>query len=301
MVRISLIVVLVAALALGGLYLWFTRLPSAQQLNLANSLTPGDGAARLVVRGQVFAPEHRLALNIWRPTPTGAEADSKRPVILFVYGGSWRSGARDDYDFAGRAFAAQGFVTVVSDYRLFPAGKFPGFVEDVAAATAWTHDNIARFGGDPERIVLVGHSAGGYNITMVALDPQWLGRHGKPLAIIKGFVPIAAPIDFYPYDSDSTRDAFGSYHRPQATQPLNFVRDGAPPALILTGLRDTTVKPRNSRLLAEALTAKGNRAALTSYAAMDHYDIIMALSKPFRSKGPVLSEISGFAREVSAR
>jgi acetyl esterase/lipase len=291
----------ISLLGVGGLYFWFTRLPSAQQLNLVNNLTPGDGAARLAVRGQIFSPDHRLALNIWRPAPTASVDDGKRPVILFAYGGSWRSGARDDYDFAGRAFAAQGFVTVVSDYRLFPGVTFPGFVEDVAAATAWTHDNIARFGGDPERIVLVGHSAGGYNIAMVALDPQWLGRHGKRPGIIKGFVPIAAPIDFYPFDSDSTRDAFGSYHRPQATQPLNFVRNGAPPALILTGLRDTTVRPRNSKLLSAALNAEGNQATLKTYAAMDHYDIIMALSKPFRSKGPVLGDISAFARQVTER
>ena len=81
---------------------------------------------------------------------------------------------RQSYGFAGRALANQGFVVVIPDYRLVPKAHWPDFLEDAAAAVAWTHRHIGELGGDPDRIALMGHSAGAYNAVMLALDPVWM-------------------------------------------------------------------------------------------------------------------------------
>lgn len=221
------------------------------------------------------------------------------PVILFVHGGSWNSGSPDDYGFIARALAPEGFVVVLAGYRLHPKVHFPAMLEDTAAAVAWTRSNIARHGGDPDRIVLMGHSAGAYNVIMTALDRQWLGREGVPDNMISGAIGLAGPYDFYPFDSDSTRASFGEAPDPERTQPINYVRADAPPLLLLTGEADTTVKPRNTRALAQAIGAAGGSARTGFYPGMDHADILLALACPWRRDRAVLDQVVTFAREPS--
>ena len=105
-----------------------------------------------------------------RSTSIGRSAlapDAKAPVVVFIFGGSWRDGDKEAYRFVGDALTARGIVTVIADYRLYPETSYPGFVEDTAAAVAWTYRNIARFGGDPHRIFITGHSA------RVPTTPRW--------------------------------------------------------------------------------------------------------------------------------
>ncbi|MEL6875000.1 MAG: alpha/beta hydrolase [Pseudomonadota bacterium] len=282
---------IVVGLILGGFVYWLLSQPGARQLDIVNNIIPGDGNARLLVSDHVYDEEQGLGLDIWAPKTEVAE---KLPVVVFIYGGGWRSGSKDHYAFAGRALAHRGYLTVLADYRLFPKAKFPGFVEDSAKAVSWVHDNIARFGGDPETIFLSGQSAGAYNVMMLALDRQWLGRLGKRPDIIKGVAALAGPYDFYPFDSDSTKNSFGSYHKPDMTQPVNFVRPDAPPLWLSTGTTDTQVRPRNSRILRDRILEAGGDAEYVEYPDMGHLDIMMAVAKPFRYKGPVLEDMVAF-------
>lgn len=281
----------VVGLLLGGLVYWFLSQPGPRQLDIANNIIPGDGNARLLVSDQVYDQELGLGLNIWAPK---TETADNLPVVVFIYGGGWHAGSKDHYAFAGRALAHRGFLTVLADYRLFPDVTFPGFVEDSARAVSWVHDNIERFGGDPEAIFLSGQSAGAYNVTMLALDRQWLGRLGKQTNIIKGVAALAGPYDFYPFDSDSTKNSFGSYHKPDMTQPVNFVRPDAPPLWLSTGTADTQVRPRNSRILRDRILEAGGDAEYVEYRDMGHLEIMMAIAKPFRHKGPVLDDMVAF-------
>ena len=82
------------------------------------------------------------------------------PVVVFLYGGSWRNGAREDYRFVGRRLAQQGMLVLVADYRTYPETIFPGFVEDGASAVAWARAHAAGWGGDPRCLFVAGHSAG---------------------------------------------------------------------------------------------------------------------------------------------
>lgn len=281
----------IIAIAVAGFAYWFFSQPGPRQLDMVNNVIPGDRDAKLLVSGQVYDEELDLGLNIWAPT---AASDKPLPVVVFIYGGGWRAGSKDEYAFAGRALAHRGYITVLADYRLYPEAKFPGFLEDSAKAVAWVHDNIEPLGGDPNRIFLSGQSAGAYNVMMLALDRQWLGRLGKTPDFIKGVAALAGPYDFYPFDSETTKNSFGSYHDPKMTQPVNFVRADAPPLWLSTGVDDTQVRPRNSQILRDKILEAGGDAEYTEYSDMDHLEIMMAISKPFRNKGPVLDDMVAF-------
>lgn len=281
-------VLLLGVLALGISY-------AVSPLRTFNTLVPKDGGSRKVADGIAYGAGERRVLDIYAPVESG---DGARPVIVWFYGGSWNSGSRHGYDFAARALAAQGFVVVVPDYRLVPEVRFPGFVEDGAEAVRWVRTNIASHGGDGENIVLAGHSAGAYIAAMLANDPRWLGEDRAALA---GMVGLAGPYDFAPFDTEASIAAFGEWPEATDTQPVTFADGSAPPALLLTGEDDTTVKPRNSVALAARLQAARVEAEVVRYAGVDHIDIVIALARPLRSRAPVLEDMVRFARRVTAR
>jgi len=258
-----------------------------------NALVPKDRASARVAEGIAFGAGPRLRLDVYAPRAT---ASGPRPVIVFLYGGSWNSGRRQGYAFAARALAAQGFVVVVPDHRLVPEVRYPEFLGDCAAAVRWARREAGRFGGDGGRIVLVGHSAGAYNTAMLALDP---GLLGADRTAIRGFAGLAGPYDFLPLDDKSTIAAFGQWPRLAETQPVGHVAAGAPPALLLHGADDVRVKPRNSRALAARLEAAGAEVELKLYPGLGHIGILTALALPFRRKAPVLADVARFAQEVT--
>jgi acetyl esterase/lipase len=278
---------LAAALILGAMALMI------DPLGTFNALMPKDGASARVAEGVAYGDGPRRKLDVYAPR---AAAAAPRPVIVFFYGGSWNGGRRQGYEFSGRALAAQGFVVIVPDYRLVPEARYPEFLQDCAAAVRWARRHAARFGGDGERIVLVGHSAGAYNAAMLALDPRLLGADR---AAVRGLAGLAGPYDFLPLDDDATIAAFGQWPRLAETQPVSYAAPGAPPALLLHGDADTRVMPRHSRALAARLGKAGAEARLKLYPGLGHVGILAAVAIPFRRLAPVLADVAGFAHEVA--
>ena len=264
-------------------------------LSMFATLTPKD-AARAPLQGQAYGSGPRQRLDVFAPP----EAAGSEPVAVFFYGGSWDSGRRSDYAWAGRALAAQGFLTVVPDYRLFPQVRYPDFLDDCAAAVRWAVDNAAALGGDPRRVVLVGHSAGAYNAAMLALDPAYLTAAGGNPAAIRALAGLSGPYDFLPLDGPKTRQTFGEAKDLPATQPTRYARADSPPAFLATGEADTTVYPRNTRKLAAALRQAGGKVEERHYAGLNHADTVLALSRPFRSKAPLLAEMTAFLKTAVA-
>lgn len=264
-------------------------------LGAFDSLAPRDAGVRRVAHDLAYGAGDRRKLDVYAP----ADAPGALPVIVFIYGGSWANGDKDDYEFLGAALASRGFVTVVPDYRLVPEVRFPGFVEDCAAAVRWVGDHVGEYGGDGRRIVLVGHSAGAYNAVMLALAGDYLNAAGVAGDSIRGAVGLAGPYDFLPFDVDATRNAFGRAPDPQLTQPVHYARADAPPLLLLWGADDDTVAPRNLESLARVQHAAGARVETKIYANVDHIDILLALSRPFRGRAPVLEDVTAFARAVT--
>lgn len=258
-------------------------------LDLADRTVGGTDGTQIAATGLRYGPVPAQRLDIVAPSTPGPH-----PVLIFVHGGSWNSGRPEDYHFVGRTFARAGYVVVLPGYRLGPDGVYPHMLEDAAMAIAWTAQNIARFGGDPDKVVLMGHSAGAHTVAMLGLERQWLGRQGLPDHFVKGVVGLSGPYDFYPFTSDSARQAFGHVADPKLTQPITFARGDAPPMLLLTGDADTTVKPRNSKVLAKALTERGGRAELVILPGVDHAGPVLKLAQPFARDTSVSAPVLAF-------
>lgn len=266
-------------------------------LSAADGLLGGGNGVRQAGDGVSFGT-HGQTLDVWRPTRVGA---GPLPVVIFWYGGGWVSGTRAGYRFAGRAFAANGFVVVVPDYRKVPGVRFPAFLEDGAQAVRWTRDHIRDFGGDPDRIAVVGHSAGAYTAVMLALDPRYLREAGIAPTTIKAAIGLSGPYDFYPFTAQSAIDAMAGVADPLTTQPIRYARADAPPMLLVTSDKDSVVRPYNAETLAKRLRSVGAAVELRTYQGLTHENVAMALSKPFRGKAPVLADSVAFLqREMPA-
>jgi len=281
-------IVIVALLGFG-----LSRCSPPGLLNTINRHWPGDSDAHRVVDGAAYGAAPLQKLDVWAPRSPHAKP---LPVVIFFYGGAWVKGTRGEYGFAGRAYAAQGFVAVVPDYRKVPDVRFPVFVQDCALAVKWVRDHIAQYGGDPTRITLAGHSAGAYNAAMLAVDSHYLRDIGVDPHIVRAAAILAGPLDFYPWDDKRAVDAMGDWPRPLETQPITYASKDSPPLWLAYGSADTTVKPRNSIAMAAKLKALGAPVVLRDYPGKDHDDLVMGLSKPFRGNAPTLAESVAFLK-----
>jgi len=255
-----------------------------------NAVAGRDPAGTLAAASLAYGDHPRQTLDVYRPVG----AAQPRPVLLFIYGGSWSSGRRQDYAFVGSALAALGYVAVIADYRLTPDFVYPAFVDDGARALRWIGESIGPFGGDARRLAVIGHSAGAYNAAMLALDRKRLRSNGVDPALIRAFAGLSGPYDFYPWDSGVSRAAFGAWPDPRETQPVHLVRLGAPPAFLATGDADATVRPSNTRALAARLRAAGVSVDERIYPGVDHAGTVTSLSVLRRGAAPVLADLAAF-------
>ncbi len=254
-------------------------------VGIFNALVPKDGGV-VVERNVAFGTHPRQKLDIYRPAGDGTGL----PVVYFSYGGGWESGDKDEYGFVGRALAARGYVTVIADYRLVPEVVYPDFVADNALAVQWVADTIGSYGGDAGRMVLMGHSAGAYNVMMLALDPQF----GVDMSNIRALVGLSGPYDFYPFDVSQSQNAFGDFPRPELTQPVNLAFGQMPPVFLGHGDKDETVYLRNSVALAEKMTERGTDVSLKIYEGGNHADTLVSLAMPLRWRYGVLEDVLTF-------
>ena len=247
-------------------------------------------------RGPIAYGRHEdQVLNVARSE--AQRTDASAPVLVFFHGGSWANGSPDAYGFIGRNFAPRGFVVVNVGYRLLPEGRYPTMLADSAAAVKWTARNIAKYGGDPDQIYLMGHSAGAYNAVMLGLDRRWTRRLGLPDDTIDGVIGLAGPYDFLPLDSEGMEKAFGEAKPLAATQPIRFARKDAPPMLLITGADDEQVNPDNAQKLYDALADRGAPARHVVFRDIGHLTLLMGLAKPFDHDRRVKDEVSRFLRE----
>jgi acetyl esterase/lipase len=268
---------------------------SCMTIGAFNNFTPHDPGVIRVANDARYGAGPRRTLDVYVPE----RRPTRAPVIVFFYGGGWSNGAKEHYSFVGDAFAAQGFVTIVPDYRIYPEVRFPGFVEDAAAALHWVRDNVSRYGGDPDRIVLVGHSAGAHIAMLTALDPRYADAADR--GAIRGLVGLAGPYAFDNFDMPLLHNVFGGVEEPMTTMPLHYVRRDAPPILILHGDRDARVPLRAAEGMYEHAIAVGQNVELKIYQGVDHATIMQALSVARRDEVPVLRDTVTFARRVTGQ
>lgn len=254
-----------------------------------------DAGTAKVGDGVPYADGVRHRLDVYAPEQRGAPA----PVVFFIYGGGWNRGERSDYQFVGRALASRGFVTVIADYRLVPEVRYPSFLEDNANALRWVQDNIANYGGDPNRLFLAGHSAGAYNAVMLALDPSFLREYGVTMPIL-AVGALSGPYDFYPFEYGEVRDAFGQAPSPEGTQPINLITSDAPPMYLATGTTDPIVRMQNSERFARRLRDQGVWVTTQYYDGFGHMEPVIAMGAMWRWRMPVLDDMTAFFQRFGA-
>ena len=228
-------------------------------------------------------------LDIYAPASGAAPA----PVVVFFYGGGWTSGDRAVYRFVGRSLAACGALVIIPDYRVWPETGFPGFLQDAAAAVAQARVLASGHGGDPDRLFLMGHSAGAYIAAMLALDPTWLSEAGMETRdVLAGVLGIAGPYDFLPLRDPVLQQIFepAGPH----TQPISFARNATVPFLLMTGTADVTVDPGNSHRLAARVRMEGGQAEARLYPGLGHAAVLGALAAPLRFLAPVRDDTCQF-------
>ena len=225
--------------------------------------------------------------------PKGA---SDFPTVLFVHGGAWREGDRRLYGNLGRRFAEAGVGLAATSYRLSPEVKHPEHVKDVARAFAWVHANIAKHGGSPDKLYVMGHSAGGHLTALLALDSTWLDELKVPKGAIKGAIPMSGVylVTALPPETKGflkiMPDAFGSDREVcRAASPVTHVQNASCPFLVLTETDDNLKVRPSMQFLKAAVTRSGAKGfEFVDAEGRDHFTIIAKMmgegADPYRSR-----------------
>lgn len=219
----------------------------------------------------------RHLLDLYAP----AKAD-RLPVVVWFYGGGWRSGDKRLFEHLGRAFAVRGIVTAAVNYRLTPEVAWPANAEDCAAAVAWVRENIEEYGGDPEKIVLTGHSAGAHLAAMVTLRKDLLEAAGVDPSSVRGCAMISGATNL-PGHIGSTEftarehveETFGSSVEELAdASPITWVRPDAPPFLVLVAEKDPEGLKEQGKELSDELREAGAPVRYLIVNDHDHFSIV---------------------------
>lgn len=258
-------------------------------VNLLNAMVPNHGFT--VQRDIAYGDLERQKLDIYVPTQRTGESS---PVVVFFYGGGWEGGDKKDYKFVGEALSSHGITVVIPDYRVYPEVIFPDFVDDAAAAVAWTWSNIERYAGDKQQLFIAGHSAGAHIASLLVLDPDYLKKYALTPDYVNGMIGLAGPYDFLPLKSDTLKTIFGPQEKRWQSQPINFVGGNNPPMLLMVGSRDLTVWPRNSYRLADKISEQGGEVELLKFPDYGHVAMVAKLAKPLRGDGAILQPILDF-------
>jgi acetyl esterase/lipase len=248
-----------------------------------------------------------LTLDVYQP-----ETGSGYPVVFYVYGGSWNSGAKELYAPAAQRLLPEGLVLVVPNYTRYPAAGYPGQTREVAAALAWTLDNIANYGGDPSRVVVAAQSAGAQIAGLAVYDARWLAAHGHNPAELRGFIGISGVYDVptqLAYERMKRRkeeyvaNVMGGRENAAAASPSTYARCDVPPTLLIHGDTDGTVPVQMSLDLHQRLTTAGADCELRIYEGLGHSDILFrALTeKPARLLDDMLAFTRRCTRSETAR
>lgn len=228
---------------------------------LAILATPASAQVRVehdikYTAGPAYA-DNKDKLDIYIP-PSAKSA----PVIVSLYGGALQEGDKSEQPYVGERFAEAGNVTVLINYRLSPTVAHPAHVQDAAEAIAWVKKNIVKYGGDPNKLFLTGHSAGAYLITLLLLDPRYLAAHGMKPSDIRGAAPVSAffYVEGKGVGPDRPKFIWGADPKAwPAASPASYIRKDIPPLLLLNADGDDAWRRQQQVDFAAALKTAGDQ------------------------------------------
>ncbi len=286
-----------AAIAVGGIALATQQAQALSALAIVNGLTASGGVT--VSKDMMYGDEPNQDLDIYYPKPLAQAMRSQQtitksyPMVVFVHGGSWESGSKEEYAFVGQSFAQAGYVTAVINYRKAPEHVYPDYVEDTAQAIAWSYNNAPNLHVDPNRLAVVGHSAGAFNVVAAVSNEDFLAPYGISPDAIKAVVGIAGPYsyDFRKYGGSS---AFASDSTPDQVMPDRQLKGPQPPYLLLTAENDKTVYDTNTVKMTQALKDFGARVETGEIKGASHATSIGAMAPPLRWINDVRAQVLSY-------
>lgn len=278
---------------------------------LAGLVVAGAAAAsaQTVARNVPYASaDARQVLDIH--APAGA---AKLPVVFWIHGGGWQAGDKTDVALKPVAFNDAGFVFVSAGYRLLPAVDMRTIVRDVASALGWVHRHVAAHGGDPSRLLVMGHSAGGQLAALLCTDDRYLKAEGLSLATIKGCVPVDADtfdvpaiievaetrwrVHGLPKAAFGHREKFGgdpALHR-DFSAVTHVARDKRIPPFLILHVAEHPDTSAQARRLAAVLKDAGVPVTVVGARETTHAKLNDDLGKP---GDPVTKALWAFVRDV---
>ncbi|HEX2889490.1 alpha/beta hydrolase [Vineibacter terrae] len=220
-----------------------------------------------------YGSDYWQKLDVYLPAAAGA---SSLPCLVFFHGGAWINGTKEWMGFMAPPILSAPAIFVAANYRLAPAVKHPALVEDCLDALAWVRARLAQWGGDPDRLFVGGHSAGGHLAALAVLDRARAQAHGLPAQAVRGCLAVSAPFDLR--GARATAASQKAYEALLATpqdaasaSPIAFVDDQAPPFFIAWGDGDFPALMNQAPAMAEALRSHGRVVRTLQIAGADHF------------------------------
>ena len=283
-----------AAVAMGGMVLVSQQAQALSALAIVNGITANGGVG--VSKDILYGDEPSQDLDIYYPKPlaqamkTQSVVETTYPMVVFVHGGSWETGNKDEYAFVGQSLAQAGYVTAVINYRKAPEHVYPDYVKDAAQAIAWSYNNAKSLHADPERLAVIGHSAGAFNAVAAVANEDFLAPYGVKPKDLAAVIGIAGPYsyDFRKFDSAT---AFGADATPDAVMPDRQIKGAQPPYLLLTAEKDKVVHATNSIKMTNALQNAGVEVETGEIKGASHATSIGAMAPPLRWVNDVRAQV----------
>lgn len=285
------------ALAVGSIALATQQAQALSALAIVNGITSNGGIG--VSKDILYGDEPLQDLDIYYPKPlaqamkTNTTIKQDYPMVVFVHGGSWESGSKEEYAFVGQSLAQAGYVTAVINYRKAPEHVYPDYVEDTAQAIAWSYKNAKRFHANPERFAVVGHSAGAFNAVAAVANEDFLKPYGIKPKDITAVIGIAGPYS-YDFRKFSSVTAFAADATPDEVMPDRQIKGQQPPYLLLTAEKDKVVYATNTIKMTQALKAAGVTVQTSEIKGASHATSIGAMAPPLRWVNDVRAQVLSY-------
>ena len=291
-----------AALAVGGIALATQQAQALSALAVVNGITSNGGVG--VSKNILYGDKPLQDLDIYYPKPLAKTMQSKKatadnpinhsyPMVVFVHGGSWESGSKDEYAFVGQSLAQAGYVTAVINYRKAPEHVYPDYVQDAAQAIAWSYKNAESLHADPKRLAVIGHSAGAFNAVAAVANEDFLAPYGVKPNDISAVIGIAGPYS-YDFRKFSSASAFGANATPDNIMPDRNIKGAQPPYLLLTAEKDKVVHISNTVKMTQALKAAGVKVETGEIKGASHATSIGAMAPPLRWVNNVRAQVLSY-------
>ena len=215
----------------------------------------------------LYVPDDRTAENL--------------PTLLFLHGGYWTHGYKEWLGFMAPSFVSLPALFISVGYRLSPAVQHPAALDDCLSALAWAYHHVAEYGGDPRRLFVGGHSAGGHLAALMALQPALLMARSLPAELIKACFPVSGVYDLTGDIPPDCRQAFLELGaNPVHASPLHYVRGNRIPFLVAVGEHDFPVLYEQAYAMKTALQQQDGPVEFLDIAGVDHFQINMRSGDP---------------------